>query len=81
MSNKVAIRTFFTFSNPAARASRPTPPYLHKGELHVHFALMTTDANAVMSSCHHVIMPLRKKACWEAKEIVYIILILYILFL
>ena len=27
----------------------------------------------LMPSCHHVIMPLRKKVCLEVKEIVYII--------
>ena len=68
-------------ASPTAGPAAPLPHTCTKGVSMDICTLMTTDADAVMSSCHHVIMPLRKKACWEVKEIVYIILILYILFL
>ena len=47
-------------------------------------ALIQSGRHVIMSSCRNVIMPLRilqKNAVCGLKEIVYIILILYILFL
>ena len=75
--------TNFLYIFKPSRAGQPpySPIPAQRGAPCTFCTLMTTDAGAVMSSCHHAIMPLRKKACWEVKEIVYIILILYILFL
>ena len=75
MSHKVATRTFFTFSKPTAGPAAPLPHTCTKGSSIDICTLMTTDANAVMSSCHHAVK--KKSVLGGQRNSIYNINIIY----